>query len=481
MPQWLIQLVNRGKDKWFFSFLALLIALLIFLPPIALSAWNDVTSSVNLNRSRPLYNYVAKVTYFDVTLANISGESFQSPIRLVIDSVTSSEVKVHNADGLTDDGKPYFDLSPLSGDGRLDTGETSAARKLEFYNPNRLRFDFSIKVFVEAKVSADVTPPMVTITAPKDGATLNSSQITVQGMIEDESSIQSAFINGIPLTLDGINFTAQVNLVEGANTITVTATDSYGNVGSDSITVILDTTPPDLTVEPIAHLTNEAEITIRGASEPGAAIALTGGVRPVSGQTDQVSGSFSIPAELYRNTHNILSVSASDKLGNTSQPKILEIDQDSTSPYVVSVAPAAGETVDSQNVSCIFTFSETIMASTVALGASFQITCGGVPLNGGLTLSQGNQVVTFRPDSNLPPGSQVNLLLTSAITDLAGNQMGVPFNSKFFIQQEVRASVVTGEVYNDTKGLLLQGVTAKLLSTNDVLLGDNAPGYGYRE
>ena len=697
--------------KRIFFIPVLLLCLLIFLPSTTLSAWKDVSDSITLTRTRPLYNYVTQVTYCNCSLTNNSEESLQVPIRLVIDSITSSEVTINSPDGFMEDGKPYFNIGLLSGDfngsGSIDgsdlsvftalfgesdcneggpcdgdfdldgdvdgtdiaalfssfgqtletlaPGKTSAARNIEFNNPDRLRFDFTVKVVVEGEtevipesltidpasfslaspgatqqlivtgafsdgstsdltsadtgtvyasnklgvatvspdglvtagtsngaatitatnsgVSAstqveviiDVTLPVVTITAPKNGATLTSPLATVVGTIEDESPIESAFAKNTPLTLDGINFIAQVDLVEGVNPITVTATDSFGNmgsdsisvtyvieaqdttpplvtitapkdgaqlnqtpvtlmgtvqdasplksltvndetatlsdtlfslnlglaegpnmitatatdeydnIGSDSINVTLDTTPPTLTVEPVPYLTNKTEIPVRGASEPGAVIALTGGVSPVTGPTDQISGEFSLSAGLHQDTHNTLSVAASDNLGNTCRPKIFEIDQDSVPPQVVAVWPGTGATVSSRNVPCKVTFSEPVAPGTLILGASFQIICGGTEVNGALTLSQDNRVATFMPADTLPLGSQLDLLLTSAVTDLAGNQMTAPFTSHFLTPQEVGASVVTGEVYDDTKGLLLSGVTAKLVKSNGVPLLQNAP------
>ncbi len=94
--------------------------------PSAFSGWKDITGSVNAVRTRPLYDYTTGVSYFDITLTNISGESFPAPVRLAIQSVIPSDVTVHNADGLTDSGMPYYDFSLLLGDEKLDPDETSS-------------------------------------------------------------------------------------------------------------------------------------------------------------------------------------------------------------------------------------------------------------------------------------------------------------------------------------------------------------------
>ena len=155
MLHWLIHVVHHRQNKWFLSLLFLIIILQSFFPSKAFSVWIDVTSSTNLNKTRLLYNFDAKVSYLDGSLSNISVESFQAPIRLVIDTITPSQVTVQNADGLTEDGKPYFDFSELLGDGILAPDETSTARQLDFYNPDRLRFNFNINMGWFAIISED--------------------------------------------------------------------------------------------------------------------------------------------------------------------------------------------------------------------------------------------------------------------------------------------------------------------------------------
>ncbi|MCP4494268.1 MAG: hypothetical protein GY820_44245, partial [Gammaproteobacteria bacterium] len=118
--------------------------------PSAFSEWKDITDSVNVVRTPPVYSIGTKLWHFDITLANISGESFSAPVRLVTESVIPPDVTVHNADGLTDGSLPYYDFSLLLGDGKLDPGETSSVLKAEFYNPeDRPWFRFAFAVLSE--------------------------------------------------------------------------------------------------------------------------------------------------------------------------------------------------------------------------------------------------------------------------------------------------------------------------------------------
>lgn len=81
----------------------------------------------------------------------------------------------------------------------------------------------------------------VSITSPADGSVLNSSPAAVTGTVTNNASVT---VNGIPAMLSNGTFTASIDLAEGTNTITASATDAYGQTASDSITVTLITSQP---------------------------------------------------------------------------------------------------------------------------------------------------------------------------------------------------------------------------------------------
>jgi hypothetical protein len=94
----------------------------------------------------------------------------------------------------------------------------------------------------------DETLPDITITSAEDGALLNTPSITVTGNASDSISwIKSVTVNGTSAGLTGETYTSDIQLTEGQNTITATATDAAGNTDTATITVTLDTTPPAVT------------------------------------------------------------------------------------------------------------------------------------------------------------------------------------------------------------------------------------------
>lgn len=101
----------------------------------------------------------------------------------------------------------------------------------------------------------DTTLPTVAVTslsAPQDGflpaqsflafpATVGSQPVTVDVAVSDAVGINSVIVNGIP-AVGGLEIWTAVDvpLNVGPNTITALATDTSGNVGEDSVQVILD-------------------------------------------------------------------------------------------------------------------------------------------------------------------------------------------------------------------------------------------------
>ncbi|SFH20976.1 hypothetical protein SAMN05660649_04252 [Desulfotomaculum arcticum] len=102
--------------------------------------------------------------------------------------------------------------------------------------------------------TVDTVPPTLTITNPADNSWQNTSSLTVTGNTNDETSspvtvtIKLNNVDQGTITIDTEgNFSKNLTLVEGANTIAVTATDRAGKTTSIIRTVNLDTSAPVVT------------------------------------------------------------------------------------------------------------------------------------------------------------------------------------------------------------------------------------------
>ena len=106
---------------------------------------------------------------------------------------------------------------------------------------------------VSSTFTVDTVPPTLNITAPADGLKTNASTVTVTGTTNDVTSspvtikITCGGKTYNPAVGTGGAFSQVVDLSEGANTITVTATDSAGKVSTVTRTVTVDTGAPVIT------------------------------------------------------------------------------------------------------------------------------------------------------------------------------------------------------------------------------------------
>lgn len=126
----------------------------------------------------------------------------------------------------------------------------------------------------QVRVRVDRTAPTVAILDPNNNIRVNPSRnpYRVSGSLDDASNIAAvrATLAGEPVAdvnvLPG-EFSFQVDLVEGANQVTVLAEDEAGNVSvAMERTITLDSVPPEVTIETPADGTRTAEaaVTVTG-------------------------------------------------------------------------------------------------------------------------------------------------------------------------------------------------------------------------
>ncbi len=97
---------------------------------------------------------------------------------------------------------------------------------------------------VTVDITVDLTAPSISISAPSDGATVAVPTVTVSGSTEAGATL---VVNGLEVAVDPDgDFSVEVALAEGANTITATATDPAGNSASDSVDVTFANPVPGL-------------------------------------------------------------------------------------------------------------------------------------------------------------------------------------------------------------------------------------------
>jgi len=165
-----------------------------------------------------------------------------------------------------------------------------------------------------------------------------SRTITVEGTIDDPTA--TVMVNSLLAAVVGNAWAATgVPIVEGENTITVTATDPLGNSVSQTIAVHLDTRPPARpTVErgglgnnvaPNTFLTTAATVPLSGTKVPGTSVWVNGvEVVPLDGAAVWTA------AYPLQEGDNVLTIVTKDAAGNTSTSEVIVIVVDNLPPVI---------------------------------------------------------------------------------------------------------------------------------------------------
>ena len=122
-----------------------------------------------------------------------------------------------------------------------------------------------------------------------------------------------------PLSVDNSTWQRSVTLVEGVNTISAYGSDNLGNAASAERSILLDTVPPQLTVDDVPAVTTEAQLTLTGTRDSGSMFSLTG----ASLQTVNYPTADTWRATVRLNEgENLLTIRLSDPAGNVSSQQI---------------------------------------------------------------------------------------------------------------------------------------------------------------
>lgn len=255
-------------------------------------------------------------------------------------------------------------------------------------------------------VTYDAGAPVITVTAPTEGAATNQTTITTTGtVIEDATGVESFTINGNEIELIDDAFSVEIDLTEGANVIEYSATDGSGQTGSVIRHVTLDTIAPELTVNTPAdgQLFNTTQIAFSGTvSDSGTGLAWV----EVDGEavTPEENGDFSAVVDKIDGQYSILTA-AMDNAGNKTE--IIRRFTIDTEPPVITVShPIDGQTITERPI--------------IVTGTAYDL---GVGLR---SLTVNGVEVDVNPDTNVfateidPPEGASTLTLVA--TDNAGSQ-----------------------------------------------------------
>ncbi len=252
-------------------------------------------------------------------------------------------------------------------------------------------------------VTLDSTPPALSVDSPTPNQSTNQANVEVIGSATDLNGIGAVTVNGAPVVLVGDRFDSVVELSEGANMLTIDATDTAGNRSETSLSLsrfslpaVTITSPADLSY--LAATTVDVSGTV---NSPVTSIV-------VNGVNAQVSATSFVAKDVpLLEGGNILTVAATDVRGHVGTASI-NVVRDLTSPRITIDEPGDGARLLDPTVTVSGLVNDIVDGTVNASEAT--VTVNGRPA----TVSNRSYTV----DVPLTPGDNV---LTAIAVDRGGN------------------------------------------------------------
>ena len=163
----------------------------------------------------------------------------------------------------------------------------------------------------------DNSPPVIGNVTPDDELITNKSVVKVSGEVTDDVALAHIFVNGKAVIITQNQFSLELELLDGWNTITITAQDLAGNQSVLQQKILIDTEAPDeFTPEGPVGWTNDNKPTISFATTDQLSGLDYYQIRVDDGAwDDQVLSPYSFTTELADGERRIY-IKAVDKAGN---------------------------------------------------------------------------------------------------------------------------------------------------------------------
>jgi len=168
-------------------------------------------------------------------------------------------------------------------------------------------------IWASRYVASDVAPsPLDLLISSPETLLTDIPNVTVSGTTQAGATVQ---VDGTQVSVDSAGrFSYAIILPDGLHTFFVVAYDASGRVSTKTITVVVDTRAPALTlVSPGADVTTfDGTIEVSGTTEPGTTLVVNGFSAAVA-----LDGSFSVRIGLTEG-RNTIGVTATDAAGNVA-------------------------------------------------------------------------------------------------------------------------------------------------------------------
>lgn len=308
-------------------------------------------------------------------------------------------------------------------------------------------------------LTVPAAPLVLAITAPLEGDVFGASPISISGTVNDPDArvlVQDQLTN---LTDTAFQADAVALSAEGVNEVVVQARNDAGEQATATVSVILDTRPPILTIlsPPDRSIVSDASVPIAGTVFDDTEVTCVVGTTPAIVDADTFES-----AATLEDGENLVEVTCRDAADNIALRDLtLYLDTDPLAVTVVDPADGAAGVAPSAQVAV--SFSEPVDPASVTVANAF-LGAGNAILPADIAVSPDGLTATLAPTSGLPSGTTVDVTVTTGVTDAAGIPLLAPFASRFTTAGAAPdAGVVLGEVFDDSRSLPLAGATIDAL------------------
>ena len=278
------------------------------------------------------------------------------------------------------------------------------------------------------RVVLDSNAPVISIDSPADGSVVgpDGSPAPVLVTVNDTTAITvSSSPDGVSgsVPAGGGVLAGAVALVEGTNQIVITATDALGRSVTASVTVVLDSTPPSISLEsPPDGAAVRGTIDLAASAQdpaPGSGVAemrFSVDGAPVSTSDSSPFVSPLDTTELADGLHAV-TATAADAVGNAASESV-RIHVDNTLPTLAFSSPE-----DGAQVSGTFAFELAASDGTSGVVSVEVLANGAAPTDappGAQDMPVPSLVFSGQEDSTRWPDGE--LRLSAKVTDAAGNE-----------------------------------------------------------
>lgn len=405
----------------------------------AVNASGSDTKSTTIIYSEPVVNTTPAPV---VTIVNPSANPFNTTansqlITAVVQNITAkSQINASVNGGPIMSSAISFNAS--TGQASFTANLIMGANTIVVGATNVSGADSKSTTIIYSQPTPPVLPPVVTITIPTSNpfnTTVNTSTVTANVTNITSSSQLNVMVNGVSTSAFSFNssshqLTLNTNLVLGANSIVITATNSAG-VDSKSVTIMYSMPVPTV-LPPVVTITSPSSSPFTSTATSSSVVATVTNVTSSSQINVSING-VSTTAFTYNSSSNQLNLLVNLSLGSNN--------------VVIAATNSAG--TDSKSTTIMYSMpAPTVLPPTVTFLT---------PATSPLTVNSSAYVVTAKT-TNVSNASQitvkVNGVATSAFTFVAMTKK-ITLNTNLNLGSNTVLITVTNASGSDTKSAVL--------------------------